>query len=279
MLPARIRVFDIPELVEAILVHLPPRDLLLSQRISRTFQTAIKSSPRLQQTLFFRPIPVKGPGDWTLNPLLRNPFLPWFVILESRWQLPDYETFELLDCNANEQKRAAFMHPNASWRRMLVIQPPPQYLRITESCHGQGGDSTAMAKVSFADRGVNGVTMDALYDIALEFTGWRRVSQFSILVHELRIGAPEIEMLLLYTQQCGGDGPRRGGHLMSQSKNVWNYNKVEFGRDPGPSSRPRRRNDEHHTDLLPKKGGVASHEFEKWKRERVPLSSLMSDVR
>ena len=48
-------VFHVPELIEAILIHLPPRDLLLSQRISTHFLTTIRRSPTLQKLLFLLP--------------------------------------------------------------------------------------------------------------------------------------------------------------------------------------------------------------------------------
>ena len=51
------KVFQVPELIEAILIHLPPRDLLLSQRISTHFLTTIRRSPTLQKLLFLLPEP------------------------------------------------------------------------------------------------------------------------------------------------------------------------------------------------------------------------------
>ncbi|KAK5126689.1 hypothetical protein LTR85_009623 [Meristemomyces frigidus] len=52
--PSR-RVVNTTELLEAILIHLPTRDILLAQRTSKKFQNVIAGSPRLQRALFFLP--------------------------------------------------------------------------------------------------------------------------------------------------------------------------------------------------------------------------------
>ena len=48
-------VFLTTELLENILGHLPMRDLLLAQRVSRRWAEAINKSVPMQQTLFFKP--------------------------------------------------------------------------------------------------------------------------------------------------------------------------------------------------------------------------------
>lgn len=263
---AQDRAFDIPELVEAILAQLSPRDLLLSQRISRNFQTVIKSSPRLQQTLFFRPAPFKGPDKWTLNPLLRKHFVPWFVTSESRWGFPDYESLEALEWNANAQKRAAFLHPNASWRRMLVVQPPPQELRVSNLEHGQCGDFKTIADISFEHHEPNGVTMDAIYDLSAAFVMNHDVSQFALSIHEQQTQGPKIELELIYTMQCCGDSGQ-SRHLMSKAQDVWNLNKLKFRPDPRRGRAVEEEDVARRTDLLPNRGGVTPQEFEKWRSD------------
>ncbi|KAF3939094.1 hypothetical protein ABW19_dt0210186 [Dactylella cylindrospora] len=51
------RVFAIPELLEQILLDLPMRTLLLSQRVNTTFHTVIKTSSKIQEALFFKALP------------------------------------------------------------------------------------------------------------------------------------------------------------------------------------------------------------------------------
>lgn len=49
-------VFDTAELLEAILSQLNPKDLLLSQRVGKTWKLAIAGSRGLQEKLFLRRI-------------------------------------------------------------------------------------------------------------------------------------------------------------------------------------------------------------------------------
>ncbi|KAF2178603.1 hypothetical protein K469DRAFT_467003, partial [Zopfia rhizophila CBS 207.26] len=163
------RVLNTPELLEAILAQLPPRDLLRAQCISCSFRDTIQASPTLQQALFFRPAPVKEPGVWTINPLLQDLFLPWRVFPETNWDLPEYATLELLDWNCSPETVAAFQHPSASWRRMFLIQPPSKKLAVIRHVHKRGGDSISRGELSFESNENDGVRMDALYDIPLSF--------------------------------------------------------------------------------------------------------------
>jgi hypothetical protein len=49
------QVFDITELLEAILLELPIKDLLFAQKICRRFKAVIEDSTSLQKALFFQP--------------------------------------------------------------------------------------------------------------------------------------------------------------------------------------------------------------------------------
>lgn len=69
------KVLETTELLEAIMLHLPPIDLLESQRISKTFQAAVEGSIALKRALFMEP-PAATSSDTTdngfpiINPLL-----------------------------------------------------------------------------------------------------------------------------------------------------------------------------------------------------------------
>ena len=52
---AAARVFDTPELLERILLHLPLRDLLLAQRVRGSWRSLIDSSKKAQKALFLEP--------------------------------------------------------------------------------------------------------------------------------------------------------------------------------------------------------------------------------
>lgn len=56
MATAAERVLELPELLERILLLVPMRDLLFSQRVSKFWQALIGNSLPLQQALFFKPI-------------------------------------------------------------------------------------------------------------------------------------------------------------------------------------------------------------------------------
>lgn len=59
-MPARIaqehRIFHVQEMLEAILLHLPTRDLLLDQAVCKNWKDAICHSIKLQQALFLEPV-------------------------------------------------------------------------------------------------------------------------------------------------------------------------------------------------------------------------------
>lgn len=70
------RVFAIPELLEKIVLHIPQRELLLSQRVNHTFRNVIKHSPQLQRKLFYT-ADLYREGD-ELSELKWNPLLKFF---------------------------------------------------------------------------------------------------------------------------------------------------------------------------------------------------------
>lgn len=65
-------VFNIPELLEAILFELDMRSLLSSQAVNRAFEATIRGSDALREKLFFLPVPDEGQDD---SELIANPML------------------------------------------------------------------------------------------------------------------------------------------------------------------------------------------------------------
>ncbi|OBT90802.1 hypothetical protein VE02_00660 [Pseudogymnoascus sp. 03VT05] len=148
MSSATTAVLSIPELLQSILTHLPVPELLLAAPlVSRTWQHAILSSPLLQQQLYFAPAPITTPR--TINPLLAAKFPALFdsphfsqqydipsstkkEIPQFRYMLNRYfrryvvkmEEMWEMECFASEEAKKVFFYPGASWRRMLVVQPP-----------------------------------------------------------------------------------------------------------------------------------------------------------
>lgn len=115
------------ELLELILRHLDMR-ILLSQRVSSIWRDVIKNSRPLQQTLFFEPVePTNVPSSArTRNPLIDQIFWPRFVN-----PLYTYPSFGKFFKYASIFKDS-FNCPCASWRRMLLQQPPSSVVGIVE---------------------------------------------------------------------------------------------------------------------------------------------------
>ncbi|KZL86806.1 f-box domain-containing protein [Colletotrichum incanum] len=174
-------VLAIPELLEAILVQVDMRTLLVSAcRVSKTWKAFMDGSPVLQQALFFKPVydvsraAIHGLGetsfpkvpsghalpthtdDRLINPLLAEKFdkcffdfgrtysyhrransfyeLPWSTRPEPVQTAQEYwggwsqvRPLELDEESAQAlaKSRRRFTRRGASWRRMLVSQPPP----------------------------------------------------------------------------------------------------------------------------------------------------------
>ncbi|KAJ7244134.1 hypothetical protein B0H12DRAFT_1236182 [Mycena haematopus] len=123
-------VLSTPELLEKILVHLPIRTLLVTAPlVSKTWHAATLS-PTLQRALFFAPDPSASPSTRVHNPLLVETFPPFFAFPEgNRTAWPGMDAIEAPPWS---QAPAAFQRADASWRRMLVAQPPPQSMLITQ---------------------------------------------------------------------------------------------------------------------------------------------------
>ena len=109
------------EILEAILLLIDQRTLLLSQRVCRRWNEVILDSSRLQIKLCFRParfernndhIPLEHQWNMMVQDLAR-PILTYY----SGAGLPDEYRIDL-------NKKDAFLREEASWRRLLLHQPP-----------------------------------------------------------------------------------------------------------------------------------------------------------
>lgn len=126
--PASQRTFGIAELLEAILVQLPPEDVLLAQRVSKDWQATIKTSKELQEKLFFRPISSQifdrsryGDGKWRDIETQEEVQPRWNPLLE---RLYDQLFLRVHTPQIEDLPTSAWQRPEASWRKMLRSQPP-----------------------------------------------------------------------------------------------------------------------------------------------------------
>ncbi|OMP82629.1 hypothetical protein BK809_0006939 [Diplodia seriata] len=217
----REKVLQTTELLELILAALPIKDLLLAQRVCRRFASLIQTSTALQQALFFLPLPAsstRAPATtpalplrsypsgalvtetWERNPLLASAFPPWFdrQAPGSIYSPPFYHpaAFETLPLNA---ARDAYLRPEASWRRMLVTQPPATALGVSRYTHGMGGD--ALADATLAMPPGCGVTMGVLYDAACQQV-LREHWQFPVFRVQWHGGERRVVFYVRQVMQC-----------------------------------------------------------------------------
>ncbi|KAI7266176.1 hypothetical protein KC345_g8248 [Hortaea werneckii] len=130
------RALGTPELLEAILYHLPFQDLLRAQSVCKQWQTVIAHSQKLQRALYFEPVfwdhvaSCKEPeggmcySDWVragsgerCEAVYENPMLSTMI----KSLLPVTRTTSLI-----ARMSECWQRREASWRRMLVTQPPFQ---------------------------------------------------------------------------------------------------------------------------------------------------------
>ncbi|PIA95682.1 hypothetical protein CB0940_10715 [Cercospora beticola] len=158
---AAAQVLQTPELLEMILLSIPCRDLLLSQRVDRTWHSTIQGSVKLKRALFLAPTGPVVTDHGTKRLLYKTD--TWQVIDATRLDevlfryAVDDETTEAYCLTMNplmarlfpilgmEQKvgdimpplterfKASLNHPDASWRKMLVCQPPVLFLYARDS--------------------------------------------------------------------------------------------------------------------------------------------------
>lgn len=135
-------VLTTPEVLELILVQTDMRTLLTScQRVCRDWHNLITTSPSIQKSLFFTPIkePEWGAGEKLPNPLLAEMFPTIFPAKGD----PYKRDFHFSDCAMAKGPTSLdhFVQKDASWRKMLVQQPPLWEFGLFHIDSGRGGDN------------------------------------------------------------------------------------------------------------------------------------------
>ncbi|OQD90509.1 hypothetical protein PENANT_c001G09794 [Penicillium antarcticum] len=135
-------VLEIPEVLEMILLQIDMRTLLIScQRVCRDWRDLITKSLSIQKPLFFTPIKESewGMGEKLPNLLLAEMF-PAIFPAEGE---PRKRDFLFSDCVMTKDPASLdrFVQKDASWRRMLVQQPPILELGLFHIDSARGGDS------------------------------------------------------------------------------------------------------------------------------------------
>ena len=147
---AQTHALSIPEIFELILLNLDTRTLLTkATRICHAWTNFIDSSPPIQWALFFRPLDNALNIPKTQNPLLAETFPSIFhqsgtsngktnTTKKSSTSTSNV-TFTTFAMVKHPRKWDVFIRPEASWRRMLVQQPPVYTLSLLRSNVGHGG--------------------------------------------------------------------------------------------------------------------------------------------
>ena len=146
--PQATPVLHTPELLELVLFHLDFKTRLISApRVCKFWLETLNTSPLLQKASFFQPEKPSSPEEKPrLNPLLVEAFGEIFFNTgpekpparraECFWKLP-WSPQALLKLKAPTGsilsveptcRQKAFTRAGASWRKMLVSQPPPPFL-------------------------------------------------------------------------------------------------------------------------------------------------------
>lgn len=131
-----------PEILEMILLQTDMRTLLTSaQRVCRAWLHLITKSPSIQKALFFTPMKDSDRGSDTkrINPLLADAFAPIFPPKDGS-EKHKFD-FSNLNWTKDPSSMARFVRKDASWRRMLVQQPPLPELGLFNLYHARGGDT------------------------------------------------------------------------------------------------------------------------------------------
>ncbi|KAJ5389690.1 uncharacterized protein N7496_000758 [Penicillium cataractarum] len=165
-------VLTTPEILEMILLHTDMRTLLTSaQRVCRDWLNLIAKSPSIQKALFFTPIKDSewGTKEKTINPLLAESFPPIFPPKDgSRSHKFDFSD---LKWTQDPSSMTRFIRKDASWRKMLVQQPPPPELGLFNLYHARGGDTAACLTIPAYKKNkppkIKGLRMSRLFEVLL----------------------------------------------------------------------------------------------------------------
>ncbi|KKK26829.1 hypothetical protein ARAM_003392 [Aspergillus rambellii] len=161
------KVFDITELLEAILLETDMRTLLTSaQRVSRRWHALIQDSSALQMMLFFRPAQAKG--AWESQRRKTNPLIKEFLWDGLFRRQPTRYYGELMRdfSRMHAKTERMYLRKQASWKRMLLHQPPTVRLGFVETNnpHFPNGNALVFSQVKLTpENDGDFVRLDTLY--------------------------------------------------------------------------------------------------------------------
>lgn len=196
------RVIGTVELVENIILHMRIRDILVNaNRVCALWHKIIRECPEIQRALFFQPLPggFLKPYTYEINPrsafmkdrrgqfwayddsgpaieLLRNPFLKDLGDCEGFYYQKPGRLGDRYD-----RKYEAIERDGASWRRMLLTQPPIRQIKTHFERRLQYVSSYYWFFKNEVWTNVAGITLD---DMHLPWNDWRWCSESMQLTPE-----------------------------------------------------------------------------------------------
>lgn len=184
---AAARVLTTGELIENILLRVDMHTVLVSaQRVCRKWHLTIANSRGIQKTLFFEPEPellrhrVDPRGPYMrVNPLLYRHFaflfnnkvgrhdMGWGTMLARAIEINIAHVHDADEtpsiASRDMDVHRAFADPSASWRRMLVTQPPPRKVGYVLN-HARRDDLRNRHTRCFVSQMPDGLRMGLLWD-------------------------------------------------------------------------------------------------------------------
>ena len=123
------QVIDTVELLEAILEYLPAKDTLLAQSVCVQFRQTVQTSLRLRQKLHLAPrLAPEAPREiWPFE--LRGEETDFFYGYPDNYMIRVYSMKYLIRVSLQYQATRDAV-ADASWRSMLVTQPPITKMRL-----------------------------------------------------------------------------------------------------------------------------------------------------
>ncbi|KAJ5475661.1 hypothetical protein N7539_007948 [Penicillium diatomitis] len=149
------------ELIEAILRQVDMQTILLAQRVCRQWALCIRESSAIQEILFFRPAPANRPRQQ--NPLLAFKFPYWFPADDAG---SCAIAFGAADMHHFLEISDIYRRPEASWRRMLVQQPPIMAMGWVERSVSPS-DGRDLYRWEMPLQAFGGLKMNMLYDLVV----------------------------------------------------------------------------------------------------------------
>ena len=164
------KVLEIYELLYCICTHVDIETLFNAQRVSKRWHQIISTSSVLQQNLYLQSCPSSDPKqERVFNPLLLKHFEP-ILKRGEKYHFDegclDYSSLTVPGMSITHMKggrkvHKAFVRRGASWRRMLVAQPPITAIGYGVDVNDEEQDCRIL-------RFPEGLRMGALYDMVFQ---------------------------------------------------------------------------------------------------------------